>query len=101
MAEGLLHSLTAQPGRLTSGDVLKLFTTAGSPGPEMQAFDPALCTALEQLVQEQLLQRTLTLDDMCLFAGLLQHMLLQTAGGDRQMGELLLGPGVITTEHLK
>lgn len=100
-ADELLLLLTAQPGSISSGAIAKLLTSAGSADAVPQAYDPALCTALEQMVLESLQKRKHTLDDLWFMVGLLQHRLLQAAGGDVEMEALLLGPGTLTTEHLK
>lgn len=93
--------LTAQSGSLTSGNLTKLLATAGSRGAVTQAYHPALRTALEQMLQQQLKMRKHTLDDLWFITGLLQHRLLQAAGGDPKMEVLLLGPGALTAAHLR
>jgi hypothetical protein len=53
------------------------------------------------MVLEPLQKRTHTLDDLWFLVGLLQHRLLQAAGDDAEMKTLLLGPGILSTEHLE
>ena len=100
-AAELLHLMIAQPGKLSSGSITKLLTAAGSASAVPQAYDPALCAALEQMLQELAQKRKHTLDDLWFVVGLLQHRLLQAAGGDADMEALLLGPGRMASEHIK
>jgi hypothetical protein len=53
------------------------------------------------MLQEQVQKRKHTLDDLWFVVGLLQHRLLQAAGGDADMEALLLGPGRMASEHIK
>jgi hypothetical protein len=100
-AEELLRRLTAQSGSVRFDEIVKLYSSASSGGSVPNAYDPALCTAFEPMLQEQSQKRKHTLDDLWFVVGLMQHRLLQAAGGDPGMTELLLGPGTLTTDFLK
>jgi hypothetical protein len=89
---------------LVDVEVLRLLTTSLSPGPNPQAYSPALCSALEAWVAN--LENTsaasrVTAPPLWFLAAVMQLRLQEAAGDDAGLHQVLLSQGVVEDAYLR
>lgn len=99
----MLQQQLLQPNRQPSkADILQLLCRAGSLGPELRAFDPALVTSLQNILAGGFNADLAKDGVLLLFAtALAQLRLVEQARDNPVFAEIVAGSGVLEDEYLR